>query len=197
MNYRTVQAYVEALRKDPSLAMIPLGLVAEFKGISRSAVAEQVRTGKLEGVSVRGRRKTWRGVAPNALFAQAERQEEDARERRRKVVKALSEAARDGVTIPYGEVMAPAGMASSNPRHRAEIGELLSALSRESLERHGFLIAAIVVQKTSGRPNALFFKVAEELGRLEPDADRTAFWRAECDKVFAAFRERPKEEAAE
>ncbi len=197
MHYRSVEAYVEALRHDPALAMIPLGLVAELKGISRSAVAEQIRSGKLEGVCVRGRRKTWRGVAPKALFAQAERQEEDARERRLKVVKALSRAAVTGQTVPYGEIMAPAGMAASNPRHRAEIGTLLSELSRESLERHGFLIAAIVVQKTTGRPNALFFKVAEDLGCLEAGADPIAFWRAECDKVFAAFRARPKEEAAE
>lgn len=197
MHYKSVEAYVEALRTDPAVTMIPLGLVAELKGISRSAVSEQIRSGRLEGISVKGSRKTWRGVTAKALSAQTERQEQSDRTRRHHVVKALSRAAAQGCPVTYGEIMAPAGMTPSNPRHRAEIGALLSELSRESLDRHGFLISAIVVQKTSGRPNTLFFKLAEELGRLEPGADRAAFWRAECDRVFAGFRHHAHDKAAE
>lgn len=197
MHYKSVEAYIEALKTDPGLTMIPLGLVAELKGISRSAVSEQIKSGRLEGISVKGRRKTWRGVTPKALFAQTERQEQGARDRRHHVVKALSRAAAEGRTATYGEIMEPAGMAPSNPRHRAEIGVLLSELSRESLERHDVLISAIVVQKTTGRPNTLFFTLAEELGRLAPGADRAAFWQAECGKVYAAFRRHGHDKAAE
>lgn len=197
MHYKSVEAYVEALRSDPALTMIPLGLVAELKGISRSAVSEQIKSGRLEGISVKGRRKTWRGVTPQALFAQAERQEHSDKTRRHHVVKALSKAAAEGRPVSYGDIMAPAGMTPSNPRHRAEIGTVLSEISRDSLARHGFLISAIVVQKTTGRPNTLFFKLAEDLGCLAPGADRAAFWQAECDKVFAAFRHHGHDKAAE
>lgn len=193
MHFKSVAAYLEALRLDPTLTMIPLGMVAEWKGISRSAVAEQVKGGKLGGIVVKGHRKTWRGVTPKALLAQEQAQEDSLKERRLAVLRTLSAAAAAGRLLTYGEVMAPAGLAPSNPRHRAEIGTLLSDLSRNSLDRHGMLVSAIVVQKTSGRPNALFFTLARDLGCLAADADAGAFWRDQCDRVFAAFRAKPKE----
>src|SRR5512145_734067 len=147
MHFKTVAAYLEALKADPALTMIPLGMVAEWKGISRSAVSEQVKSGKLEGIVVKGARKTWRGVSPDALFAQVEAHETGIRERRLQVLRTLSAAAAAGILLTYGEVMAPAGLAPSNPRHRAEIGTLLSDLSRDSLASHDFLISAVVVQK--------------------------------------------------
>lgn len=195
MHYKSIEAYIAAIRKDPGQTMIPLGLVAELKGISRSAVSEQIRSGRLEGGSVKGKHKTWRGVSPRALFDQARQLEDHANDRRRKVITALSLAAASGRTVPYGEIMTPAGMCSSNPRHRAEIGALLSELSMESHKRHGFLLSAVVVQKTTGRPNALFFRLAEEIGLLSPQDDRMAFWHAERDKAFAAFRDHPKSAA--
>ncbi|MCR6630837.1 MAG: hypothetical protein NVV74_12755 [Magnetospirillum sp.] len=197
MQFKSVEAYLEALKQDPSLAMIPLGMVAEWKGISRSAVADQIKTGRLEGMAVKGRRKTWRGVTPKALFAQAEAVESGQREQRRLVLRVLSKAAAEGRLITYGEVMAPVGMAPSNPRHRAAIGNLLSDLSRDSLQRHGFLLSAIVVQKGSRRPNAQFFTLARELGSQPDGEEPDAFWRGQCDKVFASFRVTTPTEIAE
>lgn len=193
MQFKSVAAYLEALKDNPGLTMIPLGMVAEWKGVSRSAVSEQVRTGKLEGIVVEGERKAWRGVTPAALFAQEQARADGVRERRRAVLRALSAAAAAGRVLTYGAVMAPAGLAPSNPRHRAEIGSLLSDLSRDSLRRHGILLSAIVVQKMSGRPNALFFALARELGCLGADDDAEAFWRAQCERIFAAFRATSKE----
>ena len=188
MLFKSVTAYLEALNKDPALAMIPLGMVAEWKGISRSAVSEQIKSGRLEGIVVRGDNKTWRGVSPHTLFAQAEERDSHQRERRMRVLAAIAQAAAEGCLLTYGEVMAPAGMVPSNPRHRAEIGTILSDLSRDSLGSQGFLISALVVQKTSGRPNGLFYTLARELGCLEEDGDETAFWRDQCGRAFAAYR---------
>lgn len=192
MQFKTVSAYLTALRKDPGLTMIPLGMVAEWKGISRSAVSEQIKSGKLEGLEVKGQHKTWRGVCPDALFAQEQAAENGARERRLQVLRTLSQAAAAGHQLSYGDVMAPAGLSSRNPRHRAEIGTVLSVLSRDSLSHHGFLISAIVVQKTTGRPNALFFTLARQLGCLGEHDDETTFWQHQKDRVFAAFRAKPK-----
>ena len=47
MVFKSVEAYLDALRQDSNLTMLPLGLVAELKGISRSAVSEQIKSGAL------------------------------------------------------------------------------------------------------------------------------------------------------
>lgn len=187
MIFKTVECYVEALRLDPKLTMIPLGLVAELKGISRSAVSEQIKSGSLEGIIVKGRRKTWRGVRPEALFAQELRASEEAADRRTKLAAALEATATARHTATYAEIMEPVGMAAKNPRQRAEIGVLLSEASKRSYAEHGFLIGALTVQKASGLPNGLFFQLARDLGALAADADEAAFWKAECDKVFAHY----------
>lgn len=191
MQFKSVTAYLEALGKDPSLAMIPLGMVAEWKGISRSAVSEQIKSGRLEGIVVHGGGKTWRGVSPHTLSLQAQARESHRHDRRLLVLAAIAEAAAAGRVLTYGEVMAPAGMAPSNPRHRAEIGAILSDLSRDSLGSQGFLVSALVVQKTSGRPNGLFFTLARELGCLEKDGNEVAFWRDQCDRAFTAYGRAP------
>ncbi len=187
MVFKTVEAYVEALRTDPGLTMIPLGLVAELKGISRSAISEQIKSGSLEGIIVKGRRKTWRGVRPEALFAQELRTQQEAVERRAKLAAALETAATARHTATYAEIMEPVGMAAKNPRQRAEIGALLSEASKRSYAEHGFLLGALAVQKASGLPNGLFFQLARELGALAADGDEAAFWREQCDKAFAHY----------
>ena len=187
MIFKTVEAYVEALRLDPGLTMIPLGLVAELKGVSRSSVSEQIKSGSLEGIIFKGRRKTWRGVRPEALFAQEQRATEEAAERRAKLAAALETTAAARRTATYAEIMEPVGMAAKNPRQRAEIGVLLSEASKLSYAQHGFLMGALAVQKASGLPNGLFFQLARELGALAADGDEAAFWTAECDKVFAHY----------
>lgn len=192
MQFNSVQAYIEAIRDDPGLAMIPLGLVAELKGISRSAVAEQIKSGTLEAVVVKGRRKTWRGVRPAGLFAQAAKAESALKLRRAAISSALAFIATEERTGIYTEVMAPAGMSPQNPRHRAEIGALLADLSRDSFAAHGFLIGAVVVQKSTGRPNELFFTLARELGALAPGQDENSFWQAECQRVYRHFARVPQ-----
>lgn len=183
MIFPSVETYLAALRRDPALAIIPLGMVAELKGISRSAVSEQIKTGRLESLIVEGRRKTWRGVTPAALFAQAERLDAVARERRDRVAETLARAAAEHRLIPYGAVMEAAGLSARNPRDRAAIGALLAELSRDSLAQRGCLIGAIVIQKATGHPNAQFFELARTLG-LPVGADETGFWRDQCDRVF-------------
>lgn len=191
MQYKSVEAYLEALRRDPALAMIPMGMVAELRHISRSAVSEQIKTGRLEAIVVKGRRKTWRGVTPAALFAQDERAEAGARERRRQVAEVLERAAAEGRLLTYSQVMEPAGLSARNPRDRGVIGTLLSELSGESWRERGHLIGAIVIQKASGHPNELFFALARELGALAEGADPVEFWRGQCARVFAAHAAAP------
>ncbi len=187
MVFKSVEAYLDALRQDSNLTMLPLGLVAELKGISRSAVSEQIKSGALSGIVVKGRRKTWRGVQPDALFAQERRIQEEARERREQLLAALVAHAGAKRTVPYATIMEPLGMAPKNPRHRAEIGDLLAEASKRSHADHGFMIGAIVVQKSSGQPNRLFFQLARELGELAEGADETLFWQAQCERVFAHY----------
>ena len=187
MQFKSVTAYLKALRDNPDLAMIPLSMVAEWKGISRSAVSEQVKSGNLEGIEIKGKNKVWRGIRPQALFVQEAGIEAQSRQRRDQVRTTLAQAAATGQQISYGEAMAPAGLSSRNPRDRAEIGTLLSELSRESLTGQGILISAIVVQKTTGRPNAQFFALARELGCLRNGADEATFWHDQKARVFRAF----------
>lgn len=191
MQFKSVEAYLEALRRDPALAMIPMGMVAELRHISRSAVSEQIKTGRLEAIVVKGRRKTWRGVTPSALFAQDERAEAGAREQRRLVAEVLARAAAEGRLLTYSQVMEPAGLAAKNPRDRGVIGALLSDLSRESWQARGHLIGAIVIQKASGHPNALFFDLAREVGALGQGEDPVTFWHGHCAQVFAAHAPAP------
>ena len=41
-----------------------------------------------------------------------------------------------------------------------------------------------------GNPGPGFFELARELGRLEQNGDKSAFWKEERDNVYEAWRRR-------
>jgi hypothetical protein len=96
----------------------------------------------------------------------------------------LRERAGSRETITYGELCDAIHAIRMFPRSRALLGMLHDVCSEEDAER-GVMLASLVVSKATGMPGEGYFAFADELGR---DAtDRGTFWRAEVERVYAAY----------
>jgi hypothetical protein len=55
------------------------------------------------------------------------------------------------------------------------------------------MLSAVAVS-VSGKPGPGFFGLARELGKLRDGEDEHAFWEAECERVYSAWK-RPLRDA--
>ena len=97
----------------------------------------------------------------------------------------LAEAASRRSTITYGEVAQRALSGRVSARSTA-LMELLGEVDRDTQDRLGFAVAALVVRADTGMPGDGYFVFSEaELGRMVED--RVEFWSAEVERVWAAY----------
>ena len=75
-------------------------------------------------------------------------------------------------------------------RYMQVLAVLLAEISEPILDRHGFLISALVVNKLTRKPGNGFFRTAKAAGLLVGDEDRDLVWEdqlaaayAHCDRI--------------
>ncbi|MDO8949628.1 MAG: hypothetical protein Q7V61_03820 [Actinomycetota bacterium] len=105
-----------------------------------------------------------------------------AREQARALMVARAAA---GLTVTYSELCAGIAVARFIPRSwrlTALVGEVCEA--EDALT--GALLATIVVRQDTGRPGEGYFVWA--LGAGLPAEDREAFWVAQAERVWSAYR---------
>ncbi|WP_137405481.1 hypothetical protein [Sphingobium sp. MP9-4] len=153
--FKTMESYLNALALNPSLAILTYQMVADGVGLTRAAIARQVKNGALEGVSIDGSNYV---LAESVIRKNKEHANEVA------IIKAaLEDFARRGETTTYEPVMALTGRTHTNPNDRGMIGKILGAISRDTMDKHGFLLSALVFNKTQKAPTGSFFGLAEEI----------------------------------
>lgn len=176
MDFGAPVEYLRAFEKDPSLAVLPLQTVADFRGVTRAAIDRMLRLEQLEEIRIG---KT-RYVRVSSLVA-LQREYDD---RVSTVHKYLEKCAQKRTVVTYEPVMALIGLSPSIPADRNTIGSILGTISGRSREQDGILLTVIVHRKTQGktRPGPGFFALAEAL-EIEWDDD-DEFVEAETQKVW-------------
>lgn len=161
MKFESASDYLQALEHDPSLAILPLQMVADHRGVTRAAIDRMVRIGQLEEIRI----ESTRYVRASSL-----RGIRDEFERKVAVVRSyLEKAARQGETcVFYEPVMKIVGLSPKVPADRTAIGAILGRISEitwalPKKDRH--LLSVIVHRKTPGitRPGPGFITLAEDL----------------------------------
>ena len=73
-----------------------------------------------------------------------------------------------------------------------EIGLILGAISEISEDEvlAGRPMLSALAVNVKGDPGPGFFGLARELGRLDQNGDKSAFWKAERDDAYKAWRRR-------
>lgn len=175
-----VSNYVEECCRDAKgNAAVPVSIAAEFLGLTREAVAERIRGGSLEAITISGRERSWKLVRVSSLLEGLHQEVTLVRP----VTRTLEKHAPNLIT--YGTLMEAVGLDYRNPRHRKLIGSVLGVISETSLNdpRKGFMMSALAVSKGDGRPNQAFFDLATRIGRLGRADDREKFWQDEIRHI--------------
>jgi hypothetical protein len=109
-----------------------------------------------------------------------------------RILRVLTEAARNKKTLPYGDVMKSMGLAYQDAMHRRRFKKDLRVANRQSeLHEHGLLISALLVYKTQYIPDDDFFLMAQEQGMFTPGKDsKTAFFKDHLERIFNFYEEK-------
>lgn len=187
MTFETANDYVEALASNPSLAILPLQMVADMRGVTRPAIDRMVRIGHLEEIRIADTRYV-RAASVHALTRKFDEQVAAVRHY-------LEGKARQRSIVFYEPVMAIVGLSPGVPADRTTIGGILGKVSEltwklPKAERH--LLSVIVHRKTAGktRPGPGFVALADYLRDNEglPDwQDEDALVERETGRVWRLY----------
>lgn len=103
----------------------------------------------------------------------------------------ITHAAKGKSWVWYSELYSAIGLDHANPGDRQTGSRILGIISRESNARDGVMLSAIVNGKSDGEPAEGFYELAQELGRLSPNATedkKLVFWVEEfrrCHELYA------------
>lgn len=177
--FEETSAYLRALKKDPSLAVISFQMAADGWNVSRAAIDRMARGGKLEEIQINGTRCV-RATSFQKLI-------DEWNEQMAQVRKFVEEYARRRKVVFYAPVMEHIGLSAKVPADRKRIGYLLGDISRQTFDEFGILLSVIVHRKTSGitSPGPGFFELAEDL-KLEWDDDDVLV-ATEMEKVWEHY----------
>ena len=89
-------------------------------------------------------------------------------------------------TTTYSELCSQVGAVSLHPYSFAIVA-FLNEICTEEDAAHGVMMASLVTRKDTGLPGDGYYRHADRLGR--DISDREAFWRAEVERVWAAYPE--------
>jgi hypothetical protein len=177
MQFGTASAYIEALKRDLTLALVPLTVAAEALDITRAAIDRMLRAGQLEEIQI----GAIRYVRAQSLIDR----EQDFIEQVA-VVRAELEriAAAGGTADGYQPLMSKIGLSHKVPADRRKIGEILGEVSRQTLKEHGILLSAIVHHKGTDRPGKGFANYFREKADPEWQGDDDAWIDYQMQRVW-------------
>ena len=125
MEYRDIGEYIDALSRNPELAVVSMQMAADFRGVSRAAIDRMVGVRQLREVKI----KKTRCVLAYDLIKLAEAFNQQVR-----IVRDyLEEAAANRNVVFYEQVMKVLGMSRTVPADRTKIGAILGRVSEEEL----------------------------------------------------------------
>jgi hypothetical protein len=108
-----------------------------------------------------------------------------------RILKILTEAARNKMTLLYGDIMQAVGLTYRDAMHRQMFRKDLRAATQQSeIYAHGLLISALLVFKIQHIAEDDFFLMAQELGMFAPGKDsKTVFFKDHLERIFKYYEE--------
>ena len=91
-----------------------------------------------------------------------------------------------GVTT-YQDIALIMKLPQSGAYMGGEVGRILGEISEDEFRAGRPMLSAVAVN-VKGKPGPGFFALARELGRPCRKDEEQAFWEAECDATYAAWR---------
>jgi hypothetical protein len=101
--------------------------------------------------------------------------------------KELLEAARFRGTVTYQQIAAVTGLPPRGSYMGAQVGYLLGEISDDEHAAGRPMLSALCVSVT-GIPGPGFYVLASQLGLLPSDEEDRAFWEAERERVYTAWK---------
>jgi hypothetical protein len=177
--------YLDALERNPALALATLDMAQDICGVGRATVDKMLREDVLTCVEIAGVR--------HVLAADLRARMLRYRDQVTKVRLILEQLARKQTTTFYEPVMSPVGLSWRVPRDRTLVGQILGDISEQTHQevaadgQSGVLLSVLVHKKTTGvtRPGEGFFNLAASLGYEWEDPD--AFVQEQTTRVFAYY----------
>jgi hypothetical protein len=166
MKFESVAAYLRTLETDARIAVLPLQLAANLRGVTRGAIDRMVRLRQLEEIRIGKSRfvRAW-----NLIERDRKHLADVAAVRTFIETRARSGEKR----MFYEPVMSVVGLRPAVPADRAAIGEILCEISAETKKESGILLTVLVHRKSAGqtRPGPGFKHLAKTLGYRWDDYD--------------------------
>ncbi|MFZ1427756.1 MAG: hypothetical protein WAS21_13390 [Geminicoccaceae bacterium] len=178
--FEGLREYLAAYEKDPTLAVVPVPLVAEYFGITAPSVTARLRSAKLDGLRI--------GRQSFVLISSIVKLQKSQQAEIRTVEEILIYNAKNQCRIVFYEpIMTPIGLKTDIPWDRKRIGEILGDISRNSHKAHNVLLSVLVHRSKSGatQPGKGFFELAAELG-YDVDDERK-FVTEETERVLRTY----------
>ena len=91
-----------------------------------------------------------------------------------------------GVTT-YQDIALMMGLPTSGSHMGAETGHVLGEISEDEVRSGRPMLSAVAVG-VSGKPGRGFYELARQLGRIHTNDEDLAFWRAELNSAYEAWR---------
>jgi hypothetical protein len=106
------------------------------------------------------------------------------------IYQTLTESARQGALVTYGELAPLAHLNLASPADRNTLSEMLGEISTYEHDHGRPMLSAIVVHAEDMQPGPGFFTLARELGRLHGSSDQAelAFFAGEVKQLFACWK---------
>lgn len=126
----------------------------------------------------------WANVKKPDLFNTAKTT--PVKDRPRRILEMLTDAAKKKQTMPYGDVMQAVGLSYSDAVHRQLFKEnLRAAVQHSELYPHKLLLSALLVFKIQQIPEDDFFTMAQEEGLFTSGKDsKTVFFKEHLERIF-------------
>lgn len=167
--------YLQALRKDPGLSIIGVGMAAKMLAIKRASVEQRIARETLPAIMV--------GKRTHVLCSSLLRIIDDEAAMTDKVTKALRSLIRHSQTMPYGELMSKVGLAHQFSADRKKIGAVLGKISEGTWETHKVLVSILIVDKGTGMPSDSFWGLYEDLTGKKV-RNRLLTFEKHCNEVY-------------
>lgn len=113
------------------------------------------------------------------------------KDRPRRILEMLTDAAQKKQTLPYGDVMQAVGLNYSDAVHRQVFKkDLRAAVQHSELYPHKLLLCALLVFKIQHIPEDDFFAMAQEVGLFTSGKDsKTLFFKEHLKCIFQYYEE--------
>lgn len=103
------------------------------------------------------------------------------------VLSELVRAAQYGGLTTYQDIAVIMGLPQKGSFMGSETGKILGEIAEDESVAGRPMLSAVVVG-VNGKPGPGFFTLAKELGRLSAGQDEAAFWQAERQAAYKAWR---------